>query len=507
MIEVYRWRQLDRWDSFTIPHLHIAPHLPQKTIGELLSPRHERVDRSLWSFDQLQPITIHFGGDISRRKVAAGTDYTMPLFWAKPGDVVLSKIDLKNGAVGVLPEDWDNAVVTSHFKVYAPDLEQLDPRYFRLLLQTHDFKKWLWANRSGADGRTEVKLDVFEALAIPLPPVTWQQALCNAYADALQHAEQLEREAEAIERAGWQSFEAALGVAPPPPLPDHPVFVARFKDVERWSHESILRSSTSGPEHKHSRPIARLGDLVADLENGWSPKCHNHPAREGTWGVLKLGAVSFGTFDALENKELPASLKPRPAYEVKMGDVLISRANVVRYVGACTFVESTPPHLMLCDKIFRVRFRPNGKLLPRFLAEAMKLYSVREQIEARLTGTSPTMKNISKPSLLGLEFPLPDIEVQKQLVAGVVLARESALAKRTEAATLRKSAWATFVNPIYCIRGERGMSGSQKYLPSGMRPSRPAAISQQSQAGCAPKLPVERVAIEFVSQSQETALI
>jgi type I restriction enzyme, S subunit len=449
MIDIYHWRQLDRWDAFTVPHLHIAPHLPQRTIGELLLPRHERVDRSQWSFNQLQPITIHFGGDISRRKVAIGTDYTMPLFWAKPGDVVLSKIDLKNGAVGVLPEGWDNAVVTSHFKVYKPNLTQLDPRYFRMLLQTHDFKKWLWANRSGADGRTEVKLDVFEALAIPLPPLTRQQTLCDAYTDALSRAAQLEQEGEAIERAGWRAFEAALGMASPPPLPDRPVFVARFKNVERWSHESILRSSISGPEHQHSWPIARLGNLVADLENGWSPKCHDYPAREGKWGVVKLGAVSFGTFDASENKELPANLKPRPEYEVKAGDVLISRANVVRYVGACAYVESTRPQLMLCDKIFRVRFRPDSKLLPQFLVEAMKLHSVREQIESRLTGTSPTMKNISKPSLLGLEFPLPDIEVQKQLVLAVASARASAATKRTAATSLRQAAWANFQSAIF----------------------------------------------------------
>lgn len=454
MIEVYRWRQLDRWDAFTIPHLHIAPHLPQQAIGALLAPRHDRVDRSQWKFDQLQPITIHFGGDISRRKMAAGTDYTMPLFWAKPGDVVLSKIDLKNGAVGVLPIGWDNAVVTSHFKVYAPDLMRLDPRYFRMLLQTQDFKKWLWANRSGADGRTEVKLDVFEALAIPLPPVAWQQALCNTYADALNRAAQLEREAEAIERTGWQAFETALGVTPPPPLPERPMFVARFRDVERWSHESILRSTASEPAHTHSWPLSRLGDTVLDLENGWSPKCHDHPARPGKWGVLKLGAVSFGVFNATENKELPTNLSPRPAYEVKQGDVLISRANVVRYVGACTYVDSTPPHLMLCDKIFRVRFRGDGKLLPKFLVEAMKLNSVRQQIESRLTGTSPTMKNISKPALMNLEFPLPDPDIQHELVKALATGRSDATRKRTEAAYLRKSAWATFESALFTATEE-----------------------------------------------------
>lgn len=454
MIEVYRWKHLERWDAFTIPHLHIAPHLPQKAIGELLTPRHERVDRTQWSFDQLQPITIHFGGDISRRKVAPGTDYSLPLFWVMPGDVVLSKIDLKNGAVGVLPEGWDNVVVTSHFKVYTPDVTQIDPRYFRLLLQTQDFKNWLWANRSGADGRTEVKLDVFEALNIPLPPVEQQKELCDAYSAALVRATQLEQAADAVERAGWQAFETALSVAPPPPLPDRPVFVARFKDVERWSHESILRSSVSGPDQQHSWPLTRLGDLVADLENGWSPKCHDHPAREGKWGVLKLGAVSFGTFNAVENKELPANLKPRPEYEVKTGDVLISRANVVRYVGACAHVDVTPPRLLLCDKIFRVRFRPNSSLLPRFLAEAMKLRFVREHIESRLTGTSPTMKNISKPALLDIRFPLPDLVEQQRLVDDIGASRADAAVKRTEAAALRQSAWAAFEAALFTTTEE-----------------------------------------------------
>lgn len=81
--------------------------------------------------------------------------------------------------------------------------------------------------------------------------------------------------------------------------------------------------------------------------------------------------------------------------------------------------------------------------------EAMKLHSVREQIESRLTGTSPTMKNISKPSLLDIEFPLPDIEVQEQLVESVASARAIAVAKRTEAATLRQSAWAAFESALF----------------------------------------------------------
>ncbi len=366
MIEIFRWRMLDRWDAFTVPHLHISPHLSQKKISDLLKPRVERVDRKEWSFDQLQPITVHFGGDISRRSVKEGKSYSMDLFWVRPGDVVLSKIDLKNGAVGVLPDSWENVVVTSHFKVYTPDLEQIDPRYLKYLLRTDDFKAWLWANRSGTDGRTEIPLEVFEGLEIPLPSKAQQSELCDSYEAALNEGASKEREADAIDRAGWQAFESALGVAPPPPLSDRPVFIAQFTNLDRWSHEGILDAigRANAPDWSGAIPEKRLGELIADLSNGWSPKCLNRAAKPEEWGVLKVGAVSFGEFNQAENKALPSHLKPKSGLEVQKGNVLIGRANVMRLVGACAIVRETRPRLMLCDKIFRVIFRP-GAEIPR----------------------------------------------------------------------------------------------------------------------------------------------
>lgn len=442
---IRQWRDIERWiEHGTGPHQ--TSRFQLLPLSDLVVPRQEPVcvDGVLGDW---QAITIRFSGEVLPRDRTEA--FKGRMFAAYPGDLVFSKIDVRNGAVGLIPDSIPKAVVTSEYPVFTPKADKLRSGYLHHLLHTDHFKAELQRKASGTSGRKRVTPEAFLSLEIPVPALDEQDTLVAAYTDALARAAQLEQEAETIERAGWQAFETALGITPPPPLPDRPVFVAWFKDAERWGHESILRASVGGPGHRHAWPIARLCDLVADLENGWSPKCHDHPAREGKWGVLKLGAVSFGIFDASENKELPASLEPRPEYEVKTGDVLISRANVVRYVGACAYVESTPPHLMLCDKIFRVRFKRDGKLLPRFLAEAMKLQSVREQIESRLTGTSPTMKNISKPSLLGLEFPLPDIEVQEQLVDAVASARANAVAKRLEAATLRQSAWAAFEAALF----------------------------------------------------------
>ena len=121
---------------------------------------------------------------------------------------------------------------------------------------------------------------------------------------------------------------------------DRPAFIASFKDLDRWSHEGVLRRTVEGDTIRASPyPTTRLREVIADIENGWSPKCHNQPAEENEWGVLKLGSVSFGAFNPDENKVLPGYLIPRPHLEVAPGQLLISRANITRLVGATALVE------------------------------------------------------------------------------------------------------------------------------------------------------------------------
>jgi len=194
------------------------------------------------------------------------------------------------------------------------------------------------------------------------------------------------------------------------------VFALWWKELERWSLE-FNRLALNSPDPKKGRfSTAELGLLIADLENGWSPKCQERPAYQEEWGVLKLGAVSFGIFNPSENKALPSRLKPDPRLEIHSGDVLISRANITRLVGACALVSHTRPKLMLCDKIFRVVFKAKSPILPDYLVEIMKTAHLRHQIENAVTGTSPTMKNITKTSLLGLVLPVPPLKVQQEIV-------------------------------------------------------------------------------------------
>lgn len=415
-------------------------------LRELLTERKEPV-RVTGSLGDWQPITIKFSGDVLPRERMDA--FKGAMFAAYPGDVVFSKIDARNGAVGIIPATMPKVVLTPEYPVMIPDSTKLRPAYLHHLLRAEHFQHDLQRQASGTSGRKRVTPEAFLSLMVPLPALDEQDALVLAYETALSEARQKEAEASRVVRVGQLTFEEALGVAPPPPLPDQPVFIARFKDVERWSHEGVLRA-VAQPEHAKAKwPLMTLGSLVDDLENGWSPQCLDHPAAPDHWGVLKVGAVSFGYFNELENKQLPDKLKPRPQYEIKVGDVIISRANVTRYVGACAYVNATRPKLMLCDKLFRVVFKKDGGIDARFLATVMKLPTVREQVETRLTGTSPTMKNISKPALLDLQFPVPDLDTQRALVQALEASQAAAEMEKSAAAVLRKHAWTNFEAALF----------------------------------------------------------
>ena len=377
------------------------------------------------------------------------------MFAAYPGDVVFSRIDARNGAIGVLQEGITKAVITSEFPVFVPVPDRLDGGFVKLVLRTGNFLAALRTKASGTSGRKRITPDAFADLRVPLPPLNEQRAIVAAHRAALARAADLERKAVEVEARAMEAFEAALGFGPPEPLPERPAFIASFKDLDRWSHEGILRRIVGDDTTQASPyPTVQLRDVIADLENGWSPKCHDRPAGPDEWGVLKLGAVSFGVFNPEENKALPRHLEPRPHLEVKPGELLISRANITRLVGAIALAGETRPKLMLCDKIFRVVSREPAPVDTTFLTEILRISDVRRQIEANVTGTSPTMKNISKPALMSLTFPLPPKPEQVVMAKALADARAKAVGLREEARKEHAKAWTDFETAVYAVEND-----------------------------------------------------
>ncbi|MFT3813156.1 MAG: restriction endonuclease subunit S [Acidovorax sp.] len=165
----------------------------------------------------------------------------------------------------------------------------------------------------------------------------------------------------------------------------------------------------------------RLGVVVNASEAGWSPSCIGSPRRPGHWGVLKVSAVSWGEFDASANKELPSELAPKSEYEVKDGDFLLSRANTAELVARSVVVGVAEPRLMLSDKI--IRLAVSSQMNRAFLNMANNSSYAREHYTINASGTSSSMKNVSREVVLNLPVPLPPLAEQSRIVTRVTALR------------------------------------------------------------------------------------
>ncbi|HJK63458.1 MAG TPA: restriction endonuclease subunit S, partial [Methanocorpusculum sp.] len=110
--------------------------------------------------------------------------------------------------------------------------------------------------------------------------------------------------------------------------------------------------------------------------------------------VLKTGAVTYDYFDATQIKNLPSEYEPQPEHLVRVNDVIISRMNTSELVGAAGYVWRVPNNIYLPDRLWRVE--PMDHTNPLFLWHLLIQQSTKNSIKKIASGTSGSMKNISK---------------------------------------------------------------------------------------------------------------
>lgn len=158
--------------------------------------------------------------------------------------------------------------------------------------------------------------------------------------------------------------------------------------------------------------LGELSRWVADFQGGKNIA----PAPEGStpinYRVLKVSAITSGTFEPNESKPLPEGYVPPDSHLVRKGDLLFSRANTSALVGATAVVEEDVNGLALPDKLWRFVWRDTSPPNPRFMKALFSSAPVRAVLSRRATGTSGSMKNISKPKVLSLRLGQPDRDLQ-----------------------------------------------------------------------------------------------
>jgi len=136
-------------------------------------------------------------------------------------------------------------------------------------------------------------------------------------------------------------------------------------------------------------------------------------------GVLKISAVTKGTFDPSEFKVVNQAQITKALRYVKRGDFLFSRANTVELVAACCVVPQDFPRLFLPDKLWALHFN-EGLISAQFFNYLLKNERYRDVVRSLASGGHDSMLNISMKKFMTLDVPCPPFPLQNQFAAIVV---------------------------------------------------------------------------------------
>jgi type I restriction enzyme, S subunit len=395
------------------------------------------------TFGDWSPITIHLDGKISVRDRAK--PYKGAMFAAYPGDVVFSKIDARSGAIGVLQAGIPKAIVTSEFPVFIPDPKKLDGSFVQLVLRTGGFLKALRAKATGTSGRKRITPEAFLDLRIPLPSLTEQQAIVAAYDAALAGVVATDAQAATAEAKAADEFETGLGFRSPVPLPSRPIFVASFKDLDRWSHDGVLRAVLKLANPAPLFPVVPLG-TVGKVSYGLQKYPGNRPGLHAR-PYLRVANVQRNRLDLTVVKTINVPAEEMSKYRLEEGDVLLCEGNSVELVGRGAIWRGEIADCVHQNHVLRVRL-DQSKALPEFVLSVINSSFGQAYFRSKAKQTT-NLASINSKEVAGFPLVLPPVPVQQALLFALDAGRADAMRLCSEAAAARVAAWTAFKAAVY----------------------------------------------------------
>jgi type I restriction enzyme S subunit len=380
--------------------------------------------------DSLTFGSLHFTGELSIRDMSGKQEVKGKLCFAHANDVVYSKIDARNGAIGIVPETLPRVVFSSEYPIYEVAASVALPDYVKLLFRMDSFRERINSLISGASGRKRVEPTTLEGIEVPLPPLATQQAIVNHWNATQKKNAAALREADDHEAALQVQFIKKLGLnAAVKPATKH-AFALRWTEIERWGVDGLRKAAESIDLAKGLYVVSPLAGLVDLVQYGTSEKANTEG--RGT-AVLRMNNIHEGVLRLHSLKHIELPLKERENLLLKDGDILFNRTNSKELVGKCGVFHEQGEYVY-ASYLIRVRTKPDVAD-PDYVAFVMNGPIGRQQIDS-MSRQIIGQANVNSQELRSLRIPLPPLPIQKQLVAEVTAARAKIAAERAAAAKL-----------------------------------------------------------------------
>lgn len=443
-LSIVSFRNLLNW---SVPYLtgskiEFTTAYPMVRIGDFLSKNKTPITIEDEKEYVRVRIKTHNGGVERREKnnVLGKSIGTKKQYVISEGQFIISKIDARNGAMGIVPKDLDGAIVTQDFLPYDIDTNIINPQYLVLVSTTKPFVEFCQRCSSGTTNRQRINEDEFLNIKIPVPKLKEQDTIISKFADDMHTANQKED----MILNGRQQLDSyllnVLGVKNAGSKDDENNSNYRFlrivhlKDISRWD---LYYKKTSSYSELYDNVV--LSDVTISKPQygaAFSSKPYD--------GDIRYIRITDINEDGTLNDNIVSASSFSERFTLKENDFLIARSG--NTVGKTFLYKEELGKAIYAGYLIRFEL-DTYRIIPEYLLAYTKCSLYKNWVKKNMRVSA--QPNINSQQFLGSPIILPPLIIQKEVVKHVNEQLELAKQLKSEAKVIQEKAIKEFENKIF----------------------------------------------------------
>ena len=394
-------------------NLGFTKKYPMAKIGSFLSRSKELVTlQDDIAYKRVSVSTI--GKGIAVRDTKLGKDIgTKKQYLVKKGQFLLSKIDARNGAFGVVPEEADGAIITGNFWAFDVDYNLLNPQYLVLVPQTKQFVGFAEKCSNGTTNRHYLQEVAFLQQSIPLPSLEEQIQIVREYDSQICQYKSLENRNKALkdEINTFMKNELRISKKENSNNISGLLNFVHYSKVREWGCSFIRNNSNHGVETPFN--VLKI-KAICSVGSGGTPSRTNASYYKGTYPWVKTGEVLNDVIFETEEKISLEAIERSSAKLYPKGSLLMAMYGQGDTRGRTAKLGVDATTNQACAVLFNIK---NNVVLTDYLWFYLQMQY--DDIRALASGNNQPNLNIEK--IKNYEVVVPPLSVQETIVYRVMV--------------------------------------------------------------------------------------
>lgn len=329
----------------------------------------------------------------------------MTQYRAKPKDIVVSKINARKRAIGIVP-DGNDIGITIHFRALIPDTSKIDTKFLWLALR-NPFCTNQFDVETGGIGKGEISEERLLNIRVPFPPIDEQRRIVATWQQAQVKATKAQERVVELEKQIFSFVGEILG-RKKNDLSRPKFFALQWQEIDRWGVE--IAWNTKNQRSGSYFPIRTIGELCK-IGSGGTPSRERHNYFGGDILWVKTTEVRNEVIFDTEEKITELGLNNSSAKIYPAGSLIVAMYGQGATRGRTAKLGVSAATNQACAVLSEF----SKDIEPDYLW----YYLMSEYDNLRLQASGNNQPNLNAAMIASYPVPVPPLEVQKEIVRRV----------------------------------------------------------------------------------------